>query len=56
MTLHSDKLISFVCLFYLVGGGSSWAADPTVAAKVISEGAQQSGIAAPLRQGLAQPY
>jgi glc operon protein GlcG len=47
MTLRSDKLASFVCLFYLVGGSSSWAADPTVAAKVISEaGAQQVLIAA----------
>lgn len=41
MTLHSNKLAFFVCLFYLVGG-SSRAADPTVAAQVISEaGAQQ---------------
>ena len=31
-----------VCLFYLIGGSISWAADPTVAAKVISEaGAKQ---------------
>jgi glc operon protein GlcG len=42
MTFYSHKIASFVCLFYLVGGSSSRAADPTVAAKVISEaGAQQ---------------
>jgi glc operon protein GlcG len=42
MTFYSHKIASFVCLFYLVGGSSSWAADPTVAAKVISEaGARQ---------------
>jgi glc operon protein GlcG len=42
MTFYSHQIASFVCLFYLVGGNSSWAADPTVAAKVISEaGAQQ---------------
>ena len=37
MTFYSHKIASFVCLFYLIGGSSSWAADPTVAAKVISE-------------------
>jgi glc operon protein GlcG len=38
----SQKIASLVCLFYLVGGSNSWAADPTVTAKVISEaGAQQ---------------
>ena len=42
MTFHSHKITAFVCLFYLVGGSSSWAADPTVAATVVSEaGAQQ---------------
>lgn len=42
MRFYSHKIASFVCLFSLVGGSSSWAADPTVAAKVISEaGAQQ---------------
>src|ERR1700731_4717744 len=42
MKRYSHKIASFVCLFYLVGGSSSWAAGPTVAAKVISEaGAQQ---------------
>jgi glc operon protein GlcG len=42
MPLYSHKITSFVCLFYLVGGSSCWAAGPTVAAKVISEaGAQQ---------------
>jgi glc operon protein GlcG len=47
MMLHSDKLVFFVCLSFLIGGGDSWAADPTVAAKVISEaGAQQVLIAA----------
>ena len=47
MMLHSDKLVFFVCLSFLIGGGDSRAADPTVAAKVISEaGAQQVLIAA----------
>jgi hypothetical protein len=42
MRFYSREIASFVCLFYLVGGSSSWAADPTVAARVISEaGAQQ---------------
>ena len=42
MTFHSFKIAGFVCLFYFVGGSSSWAADPTVAEKVISEaGAHQ---------------
>ena len=42
MTFHNHKIASFVCLLYLVGGSCSWAADPTVAVKVISEaGAQQ---------------
>ena len=42
MTFYSHKIASLVCLFHLVGGSSSWAADPTVAAKVISQaGAQQ---------------
>ena len=43
MTFYSHKFASFVCLFYLLGGSSSWAADdPTIAVKVISEaGAQQ---------------
>ena len=47
MMLHRDKFVFFVCLSFLIGGGDSWAADPTVAAKVISEaGAQQVLIAA----------
>ena len=47
MMLHSDKFVFFVCLSFLIGGGDSWAAGPTVAAKVISEaGAQQVLIAA----------
>jgi glc operon protein GlcG len=42
MRFYSHKIASLVCLFHLVGGSSSWAADSTVAAKVISEaGAQQ---------------
>ena len=42
MPLYSHKITSFVCLFYLVGGSSCWAAGPTVAANVISEaGARQ---------------
>ena len=42
MTFYSQKIASFVCLIYLLGGSSSWAADPTAAATVISEaGAQQ---------------
>ena len=42
MTVYRRKVAALVCLFYLVGGSSSWAAEPTVAAKVISEaGAQQ---------------
>jgi glc operon protein GlcG len=42
MTFYSHKIASFVCLFYLAGGGSSWAGDTTVAEKVISEaGARQ---------------
>ena len=42
MTFYSHKIAAVVCLFYLLGARSSWAADPTVAAKVISEaGAQQ---------------
>ena len=46
MMLHSDKLMFFTCLSFLVSS-DSWAADPTVAAKVISEsGAQQVLIAA----------
>ena len=47
MMLHSDKFVIFVCLSFLIGGGDSRAADPTVAEKVISEaGAQQVLIAA----------
>jgi glc operon protein GlcG len=47
MMLHSDKFVTFVCLSFLIGGGDSRAADPTVAEKVISEaGAQQVLIAA----------
>jgi len=41
MTFYSHKMAAFVCLFYLVGGSSSWAAEPTVAAKVISEAGAQ---------------
>ena len=42
MTFHSHKITAFVSLFYLVCSSSSWAADPTVAVKVVSEaGAQQ---------------
>ena len=42
MPFYSHKLTSFVCLFYLVGGGNCWADGPTVTAKVISQaGAQQ---------------
>ena len=47
MMLHSHKFVFFVCLSFLIGGDDSWAAGPTVAAKVISEaGAQQVLIAA----------
>ena len=42
MTVSGKKIASLVCLMFLVGSRSSWAADPTVATKVISEaGAEQ---------------
>ena len=53
MTFSSHKIASFVCLFYLVGGSSSWAADPTVAAKVISEAGAQQVLSAAEREAQA---
>jgi glc operon protein GlcG len=42
MTVSGKKIVSLVCLMFLVGSHRSWAADPTVATKVISEaGAEQ---------------
>ena len=46
MPFYSHKITSFVCLFYLVCGSSSWAAEPTVAAKVISEAGAQRVLSA----------
>jgi glc operon protein GlcG len=46
MTFYSHKIASFVCLFSLVGGSSSWASDPTVVAKVISESGAQRVLSA----------
>ena len=46
MPIYSHKITSFVCLFYLVGGSSCWAAGTTVAAKVISEAGAQHAVSA----------
>jgi glc operon protein GlcG len=46
MTFHDHKIVSFVYLFYLVGCNSSWAADPTIIERVISEAGAQRVLSA----------
>ena len=46
MTLHSDKLVSFVCLFHLVGGSGICATLPWTASRALAEpgGARRASV------------
>jgi glc operon protein GlcG len=46
MRFHNRTIVSFVYLFYFIGCSSSWAADPTVVEKVISEAGAQRVLSA----------